>query len=441
MSQNSRQRRDARRRAQGRVRRPVQPPSQWTAVRGAPPPSVAELVQLIEIARRYAVASPKAAVPRVELLVELGASASDPHLDPAVMVMGQILSRLTQVWELGWQPHDLVHATKRRTSAKTATWLARAVLLEADRAGAVERAPQAWVDQLSALADRHSHPTRPETLLGTGGRASIDEWTVALVAMDFLHRLPPSQLLLPPPSRWDQPRHSPRAATPRTGEQAKTLTKIRALLAKAESTEFTAEAEAFTAKAQDLMTRHSIDETLLADEAGLDFEVAGLRVLIDHPYASEKASLLHVVARANRARAVWSDFASHATLLGAPIDVSQVEMLFTSTLVQATRAMTQAGETSHGADRRSGFRKAFLTAYAVRIGERLAGADDAAARSYGSALVPVFQRQAEAIEEELERLFPHITTGSSRSSYDVRGWNAGLRAADQAVLPAAEVER
>lgn len=440
MSQNSRQRRDARRRAQGRRASPIPPRQQRTNEQFASA-SQAEIIDLIALTTRYVVASPKAAVPRIQLLNELGQVATIPQFDPAALVVDEVLSRIRQVWEHGWQPQELVHAARRRTSAGTATWVARAVLVEAGRTGAMQRAPQSWADQLTSLTGRHDRAGGAQGLLKSAGQASVGEWTIALIALDFLQNLPPSQPLVPPPSTWGQTRQSPRAATTRTGEQAKTLTKIRALLAKAESTEFTAEAEAFTAKAQDLMTRHSIDEALLADETGLNFEVAGLRVLIDHPYASEKASLLHVVAKANRSRSVWSDFASHATLLGAPTDVSQVEMLFTSTLVQATRAMTQAGEMSHGADRRSGFRKAFLTAYAVRIGERLAEADSQATTTYGSALVPVFQRQAEAIDQELERLFPHVTTGSSRSSYDLRGWNAGRQAADQAVLPAGEVEK
>ena len=202
-----------------------------------------------------------------------------------------------------------------------------------------------------------------------------------------------------------------------------------------------AEADAFTAKAQDLMTRHSIDEALVTAEAGESFDVSGSKVLIHHPYGLEKASLLHVVAGANRVKAIWNEFASFVTLVGVPTDLAQVEMLFTSTLVQATRAMTQAGEHSFGQDRSSSFRKAFLSAYAVRIGERLDETTEQTTASYGSALVPVLQRQTEAVAEEFERLFPHVTSGSGRRRFDARGWDAGRRAADAAVLPAGEVER
>lgn len=443
MSQNSRQRRDARRRAVASSRRPSPPQPQTLRTTGhLVPPSQAEIVGLIELAADYAVASPRAAAPRIELLNELSAMADDPRADPAALAVEQVLSRVAVSWEQGWQPHDLVHAAKRRTSTGVAKWLARAVLVEAERTQAAQRGPQAWVDQLTILAGRR-HLDEPEGLLGTRGGASVEAWTTVLVALDFLSSLPPSQRLLPPPSQWGHARE--RDTSPRTprraGHDPKMLTRIRALLAKAESTDHPAEAEAFTAKAQELMTRHAIDEALLADRSGHGFDVEGLRVLIDHPYAQEKASLLHVVAKANRSRAIWHEFASYATIVGAPTDLSQVEMLFTSTLVQATRAMTQAGEQSRGADRTSGFRRAFLTAYAVRIGERLVETTARTTDTYGAGLVPVFERQAEAVKQEFDRIFPHTTQTSSRPSYDARGWHAGTQAADDAVLPAAEVER
>jgi hypothetical protein len=122
-------------------------------------------------------------------------------------------------------------------------------------------------------------------------------------------------------------------------------------------------------------------------------------------------------------------------LVGLPTDVAQVDMLFTSILLQATRAMT------HEAGSSAAFRRAFLHAFAVRIGERLAASADEAIDSYGSALVPVLQQQDAAISEEFDRLFPHVTSGSRRRrQLDARGWDAGTRAADSAVLPAGRLE-
>ncbi|MGJ9423555.1 DUF2786 domain-containing protein [Aeromicrobium sp. CF3.5] len=437
MGKNSRQRREAKRRAQPRrIARQTRAAGPGPADQLTQP----QIIDLIGIASQYATISRRVVAPKVAELNEIGTAASSPHLDPASLVVDEAMSMLRSAWEHGWQPAELVHATRRRTSAASATWMASAVLVEADDTSAADRAPQAWIDQLQALSHRRDTVTDAARLLPARGHADLATWTAALVALELLHRLPRSQVLMPPPSRWDQVARIRPSSAPRPREpQTKTLTKIRALLAKAESTDFAAEADAFTAKAQDLMTRHSIDEALLADEAGDSFDVAGSKILIHHPYGLEKASLLHVISAANRVKAIWNEFASCVTIVGVPTDLEQVEMLFTSTLVQATRAMTQAGEHSVGQDRSSSFRKAFLSAYAVRIGERLSETSEQTTASYGSALVPVLERQTEAVSEEFERLFPHVTTGSRRTRFDARGWDAGTRAADEAVLPAGEV--
>ncbi|MET1038084.1 MAG: DUF2786 domain-containing protein [Aeromicrobium sp.] len=432
MGKNSRQRRDARRQTMGRPQRssPTEPHSG--------PASPAEIEALIDVARRFASAAPHGLGPRIAQLNALGAAAPDRALDPAALVVNEVLTIIARSWEHGWQPLDLVHATGRRTTKAAAQWMCGAILVEAHRRDAFAAAPPAWSDQLRTVQERDGRGRGADELLPPGGRATDAQWISALVVLDLLRVLPASQLLMPPPSRWGRARPA-RPTTPPSsrqhGEQrAKMLSKVRSLLAKAESTEFPAEAEAFTAKAQDLMTRHAIDEALLAADAGESIDVRGTRVLIDQPYATEKATLLHVVAEANRVRAVWNDFASCVTLVGLPVDVEQVDLLFTSTLVQATRSMTQAALSS------AAFRRAFLHAFAVRVGERLTTSAEHAVASYGSALVPVLERQAEAIDEEVDRLFPRLTTGSRRRRLDARGWDAGTRAADAAVLPAGAVE-
>lgn len=441
MSRESRERREARRRATARPARRA--PSTGPSAAITPD----DVARLVDLASAVAATVPKAAGPHLARLAEISSSATDGDVDPADLVVDEVLRRLASAWEQGWQPIDLVHATRRRTSKAVSQWMTGAVLAEASLSGAEQRAPRAWVDQLHALSSRHRDRVDRASLLPARGRADASNWSAALVALDLVRRLPGSQLLMPPPSRWDAVRSrrdpGPTAIPLHTqlqGEKrAKMLTKVRSLLAKAESTDFVAEADALTAKAQHLMTTYSIDESLLhVDDDHID--VHGIRVPISHPYAVEKAGLLGVIATSNRVRTVWSDFASCATLVGVPVDTEQVEMLFTSTLVQATRAMTQAGETSIGNDRSSSFRKAFLTAYAHRIGQRLTASADEAAAAYGSALVPVLQRQAEAVDDELARLFPRMTTTSRRKSFDARGWDAGTRAADAAVLPAGVVE-
>lgn len=76
-------------------------------------------------------------------------------------------------------------------------------------------------------------------------------------ALSALPRLPQ---ILPPPG-------AARADAPRTSRvDPRVLGRVRGLLAKAESTSFAAEAEALSAKAQELMTRHAIERAVLDAE-------------------------------------------------------------------------------------------------------------------------------------------------------------------------------
>ncbi|NEA40757.1 DUF2786 domain-containing protein, partial [Streptomyces sp. SID11385] len=73
----------------------------------------------------------------------------------------------------------------------------------------------------------------------------------------LLLRLPAIEPVGPPPGA---PRDG--LSLPPAHDEPRMLTRIRALLAKAEATGFPEEAEALTTKAQELMARHSIDEAL-----------------------------------------------------------------------------------------------------------------------------------------------------------------------------------
>jgi hypothetical protein len=294
-------------------------------------------------------------------------------------------------------------------------------------------------------------PWTPLRRLTSAGVDGADAVSAVLRLVVRIERLPRIAATLPPPSAWRSAPSSGRAgsaAPPRAraagstastadGRRDKVLATVRALLAKAESTDHQAEAEALTAKAQDLMTRHAIDEALLHAAADEAIDVRSHRVLIDSPYPSEKVHLLSEVGRANRVRVIWMEDLAMATVVGTPVDVDQTQLLFVSLLIQATRAMTEAGATRAGSfDRSPAFRRAFLTSYAIRIGERLTEADQAATSSYGAELVPVLERQQEAVDDEFNRLFPDTYPLRGRRSYDRRGWDAGRDAADDAVFVA-----
>src|SRR5829696_7215839 len=266
------------------------------------------------------------------------------------------------------------------------------------------------------------------------GLGLVQAWVEIITVAGLISEVPVLERIAPPPSEWGKA--GDRVASDPDSERARVLMRIRALLAKAEATDHAAEAETFTAKAQDLMTRHAIDDALLA-AAGHGAVTAGARrVHLQNPYATTKTSLLNAVATANRCKVIYFDRLAIATVVGVPLDIDQVEMLFVSLLVQATRAMTEAGAGQAGSfDRSARFRRSFLAAYAVRIGERLTESTSAATRSYGNELVPLLKRQDDAVSAEFERLFPFTRQVSDRY-LDPRGWDAGRRAADRAVFAA-----
>jgi len=424
-------------------------PAQAPHERPTPDPEfdLARVRMIIDGAAAMSAEMPDEAAIAVDTLRVLSARARVVEHDPAPMVVREVISSVAQCWERGWQPLDMEHVIRRQVTAKAAVWVTHVILAEASATSAAERAPAQWREQVEALAEEAGRLVAAGDLLRPGGRATDAEWTVALTVLGWLRSLPATQVLGPQPSSWGRlaggPDAAARAHTASTTSSSdpKLLTRIRALLTKAEATDYPAEAEALTAKAQDLMTRHAIDEALVHAEAGDAIFVSGRRIHIDHPYALEKAILLNAVAKANRVKAVWSDFAASMTLVGVPTDLEQIEMLFTSLLIQATRAMTEAGEETraHGASRSSSFRRSFLIAYATRIGQRLDEATEQAVSAYGNALVPVFARQNEAVSEEYERLFPHVKQSKVGRNLNRRGWEAGTDAADRAVMAAGQV--
>jgi hypothetical protein len=222
------------------------------------------------------------------------------------------------------------------------------------------------------------------------------------------------------------------------------LSRVQALLAKAESTEFPDEAEALVAKAQDLMARHAISEAMVAAERARhgspSDRVTSRRVVVTAPYASAKRTLLGAVANANGCRCVSLGEARGGRpcqVFGHESDLDNVETLFASLSVQAVRAMVTAAVPPGDTPRR--FRHAFLLAYATRIGQRLHEAG-AAARSEAlrddadpTRLSLALRDRDAAVDEALRDAYPRTRTARATATSGA-GWSSGRRAADRAGL-------
>ncbi|MGW4533670.1 hypothetical protein ACWEOI_22255 [Nocardia sp. NPDC004340] len=165
---------------------------------------------------------------------------------------------------------------------------------------------------------------------------------------------------------------------------------------------------------------------------------SGRRIWLDTPYVDAKALLVDVVAKGNRSRAIVASEWGFVTIVGDDADLEAIELLTTSLLVQATRAMIASGQDTPDDGARSRiFRKSFLVAYATRIGERLAAATAAtiAESPDSERLLPVLASHQLAVDAAFDALFPQARNRGI-TIRSAEGWDAGRAAADRAQLDA-----
>ncbi|WP_330459069.1 DUF2786 domain-containing protein [Streptomyces sp. NBC_00820] len=357
--------------------------------------------------------------------LDTGASllAADPAVDPELALRGEEF--VATAWQRGWQPADVVRLVRREldeTHVRLAAGLIRA------QAGRDRPRGHRWAAQLDALTEQTTDPAR--------GSDRFSHATVVLELYRLLLRLPALEPLEDSPRSRPRPGGEVSPGRDAGSGASRMLTRIRALLAKAEATGYPEEAEALTAKAQELMARHSVDEALLAAAASAPDVPGACRVGVEPPYEQAKAVLLDAVARANHCRAVWNEPLAFSTVVGFEADLEAVELLHTSLLVQATHAMAraEAAQRAGGRKRTKTFRQSFLAAYAHRVGDRLAAA--AAETQVTQDLLPVLATRAAAVTDRTERMFPDTTTSRLRGVNDAAGWTEGARAADEAQVRA-----
>jgi hypothetical protein len=236
-------------------------------------------------------------------------------------LLASLLRAVTIGWRLGWQPAELVRHVGRMADDRHAGMAANVIAAELHRY-ATATIDEQWTAQLTGLGaelrrgdDNYLQQWRDRA--GTGTAAVV---ACALEVLCVLSALPELARLCPLPGTArcgalaaDRPHPNP--------VDQRMLGRVRALLAKAESTEFAAEAEALTARAQELTARHSIDYALLAAASGSTDAPSGRRLFIENPHEAPKAVLLDVVAAANRSRAVWDRSLGLCTVLGFPADL------------------------------------------------------------------------------------------------------------------------
>jgi hypothetical protein len=248
-----------------------------------------------------------------------------------------------------------------------------------------------------------------------------------------------------PASEIPAGRQAATASDPADSRTSGQLAKVRALLAKAEATTFADEAEALSAKAQELISKHSLEQ-LLQHEAGRATDARPSttyrRLWLDAPYVDAKANLVDEIAAANRCRAVYAQRLGYCTVVGSPFDLDAVDLMLTSLLAQAQRAMLRHGSrNSGGRSSTRSFRQSFLVSFAIHIGQRLRQvADESVQATGGSSLLPALRNHESEVDELIGIMFPTLVEKAT-SVTNAAGWAGGRLAAELADLDLFEAVR
>lgn len=223
------------------------------------------------------------------------------------------------------------------------------------------------------------------------------------------------------------------------------LAKVRKILAKAEDPAATPhEAELYTAKAAELIAIYGIDRALLAQSDPASDLVGDRVIVLDAPYALDKAGLLAQVALSlrcrpvQRTRHVSGDKELSIHLFGYASDLMRAELLYTSLLLQATTTLARTpvpfGEST------AAFRRSWLAGFTTAVARRLAAAEEKAVRdadvrapvnSQRGSLALVLADRSVAVTSAVHAEYPALSAGRRRTlsgSGGRSGWRAGQQA-------------
>jgi hypothetical protein len=206
---------------------------------------------------------------------------------------------------------------------------------------------------------------------------------------------------------------------------------------KAAATTNSHEADAFSRKAAELISRHRIDpDRLHRRDCG---ELIMRTIPLGRgAYVRARLALLTAVADSQDVRVVFASTAAgmEAYAAGFTDDLDAVETLFGSLHAQAVTQMAAVKRSTAAATQR--FRRSFLFGYADRIGELLresraaveteVGASDADSGASTALALMERRRQVEAFTRQS---FGRVRAARAAGPAQVHGWRAGVAAADR----------
>jgi len=229
---------------------------------------------------------------------------------------------------------------------------------------------------------------------------------------------------------------------PLTEAPERLLDRVRKLLAQAEDEGVTpAEAQAFTAKAAELMAKYGIDRALLAADRPETDQPANRVLDIDNPWAREKAHLLSGLASALRCQCILLGSTrpgSRVHLFGFASDIGRLDVLYTSVLIQMSHGLARASVPEWSSSPRA-WRRSWLLGFATAVISRVRAAEDGAVQAAtqpgspgGERTALVLADRSLIIRRQVQEAYP--VTRRARVTYSGSGYRDGYARGQRADL-------
>jgi hypothetical protein len=221
------------------------------------------------------------------------------------------------------------------------------------------------------------------------------------------------------------------------------LQTVRGLLAKAERAGSQAEADAFNAKANELIAKFGLEDALQAVEEKRDENVIHRTIYAEAPYAADKGTLMHGIYTAlgcQTIRIKKSSSGQTSMVFGFAADLDRAELLYTSLLLQNLRAADRdvdrydfwgqkLPKQTYAANKRA-FMLGFSSTVIARVKAAEKRVQDTHEAPAGVSTALVLRDRSLAVQDAYTTMFPQVRT--VKRNVSGRGFGAGQAAGQRA---------